>query len=83
MLETIPKIFSDACYQRCTVHFYRNTFSVTPHNKMKTVGMMLKVIHAQKSKEAVREMAAQVAEKLQEMKLGSAAKNCGIELRKR
>ena len=30
MLETIPEVFPDARYQRCTVHFYRNIFSVTP-----------------------------------------------------
>ena len=29
MLETIPEVFPDARYQRCTVHFYRNIFSVT------------------------------------------------------
>ena len=74
MLETIPEVFPDACYQRCTVHFYRNIFSVTPRNKMKSVFMMLKAIHAQESKEAAREKAAQVAEKLKEMKLSAAAK---------
>ena len=74
MLETIPEVFPDACYQRCTVHFYRNIFSVTPRNKMKSVSMMLKAIHAQESKEAAREKAAQVAEKLKEMKLSAAAK---------
>ncbi len=42
MLETIPEVFPDARYQRCTVHFYRNIFSVTPRNKMKAVAMMLK-----------------------------------------
>ena len=36
--------------------------------------MMLKAIHAQESKEAAREKARQVAEKLKEMKLSSAAK---------
>ena len=46
MLESIPEVFPDAKYQRCTVHFYRNIFSVTPRNKMKTVAMMLKAIHA-------------------------------------
>ncbi len=46
MLETIPEVFPDACYQRCTVHFYRNIFSVTPRNKMKTIAMMLKAIYA-------------------------------------
>ncbi len=81
MLETIPEVFPDACYQRCTVHFYRNIFSVTPRNKVKTVAMMLKAIHAQESKEAAREKALQVAEKLKEMKLASAAKKLeeGIE----
>lgn len=81
MLETIPEVFPDARYQRCTVHFYRNIFSVTPRNKMKTVAMMLKAIHAQENKEAAREKAGQVIEKLKEMKLASAAKKLqdGIE----
>ncbi len=55
MLETIPEVFPDARYQRCTVHFYKNIFSVTPRNKMKTVALMLKAIHVQESKEAARE----------------------------
>ena len=81
MLETIPEVFPDARYQRCTVHFYRNIFSVTPRNKMKTVAMMLKAIHAQESKEAAREKARSVSDKLKEMKLSSAAKKVqeGIE----
>ena len=74
MLETIPEVFPEARYQRCTVHFYRNIFSVTPRKKMKAVAMMLKAIHAQESREAAREKARQVAEKLQEMKFGAAAK---------
>lgn len=81
MLETIPEVFPDTCYQRCTVHFYRNIFSVTPRKKMKAVAMMLKAIHAQESKEAAREKARQVTAKLQEMKLDAAAKKLedGIE----
>lgn len=81
MLETIPEVFPDARYQRCTVHFYRNIFSVTPRNRMKAVSMMLKAIHSQESKEAARAKAAQVAEKLKEMKLSAAAKKLqdGIE----
>lgn len=74
MLETIPEVFPDARYQRCTVHFYRNIFSVTPCNKMEAIAMMLKAIHAQKTKEAVREEARQVAEKRKQMKLSSAGK---------
>ena len=81
MLETIPEVFPDAHYQRHTVHFYLNIFSVTPRKKMKTIAMMLKAIHAQESKEAEREKSRQVAEKLQEMKLSSDAKKLqdGIE----
>ena len=62
-------------------HFYRNIFSVTPRNKMKTAVMMLKAIHAQESKEAAREKARSVSDKLKEMKLSSAAKKVqeGIE----
>lgn len=76
MLETIPEVFPDARYQRCTVQFYRNIFSVTPRNKMKTFAMMLKAIHAQENKKAAREKAGQVIEKLKEMKLASLPKNC-------
>ncbi len=81
MLETIPEVFPDARYQRCTVHFYRNIFSVMSRNKIKSVAMMLKAIHAQESKEAAREKDRQVTEKLKEMKLRSAAKKLqdGIE----
>ena len=78
MLETIPEVFPDARFQRCTVHFYRNIFSVTPRNKMKTVTLMLKAIHAQESKEAAREKAIQVAEKLRAMKLAKKVED-GIE----
>lgn len=74
MLETIPEVFPDTRYQRCAIHFYRNIFSVTPRNRMKTVSMMLKAIHSQESKEAAREKARIVTEKLREMKSSSATK---------
>lgn len=51
MCEAACAVFPDAKYQRCTVHFYRNVFSVTPRNKMSEVARMLKAIHAQESKE--------------------------------
>ena len=50
MLESIPEVFPEAWYQRCTVHFYRNVLTITPRTKMRTVAMMLKAIHAQESK---------------------------------
>ena len=62
-------MFSEAKYQRCTVHFYRNVFSVTPHSKVKLVAKMLKAIHAQESKKAAREKAKAVEEELHSKKL--------------
>lgn len=47
---------------------------------MKAVAMMLKAIHAHESKEAAREKAHQVAEKLKEMKLSSAKKKLQDEI---
>ena len=81
MLETIPEVFPEAAYQRCTVHFYRNVLSVVPRNKMKYVARMLKAIHAQESKEAAREKAQLVDRKLKELKLAKAAEKvaAGIE----
>lgn len=74
LLEAVNEVYPGSKYQRCTVHFYRNIFSVTPRTKMKEVAAMLKAIHAQENKEAAREKAATVAAKLKEMKLKEAAK---------
>ena len=52
LLEAVGEVFPEAKYQRCTVHFYRNIFSVTPRSKVKLVAKMLKAIHAQESKES-------------------------------
>ena len=57
MLEAVGEVFPDAKYQRCTVHFYRNVFSVVPQSKVKLVAKMLKAIHAQENKKASREKA--------------------------
>ena len=74
MQEAVGEVFPDAKYQRCTVHFYRNVFSVVPHSKEKLVAKMLKAIHAQESKKAAREKAKAVVAQLKEMKLQEAAK---------
>lgn len=74
MLDSLNEVFPEARYQRCTVHFYRNIFTVTPRTKMYEVVKMLKAIHAQEDKEAAREKAKAVVKKLREMKLASAAK---------
>ena len=72
MLEAMGEVFPDAKYQRCTVHFYRNVFSVVPRSKVKLVAKMLKAILAQESKKTAREKAAVAL--LREMKLKEAAK---------
>ena len=55
MLEAVGEVFPEATYQRCTVHFYRNVFSVTPRSKVKIVAKMIKAIHAQEIKEGNRQ----------------------------
>ena len=73
MLEAVGEVFPEAKYQRCTVHFYRNVFAVTPRSKVKQVAKMLKAIHAQESKKAAREKAKAVVEQLRSMKLKESA----------
>ena len=74
MLEAVGEVFPDAKYQRCTVHFYRNVFSVVPKSKVKIVAKMLKAIHAQESKKASRDKAKAVVAELRAMKLKEAAR---------
>lgn len=73
MVEAIGEVFPHAKYQRCTVHFYRNVFSVVPNGKVKEVAKMLKAIHAQEDKSAAIEKAGAVVEKLRSMKLQKAS----------
>ena len=81
MCNAVAEVFPEAKYQRCTMHFYRNVFSVTPRKHLREVTRMLKAIHAQESKEAARKKAQDVVEKLRSMRLNEAAKKVedGIE----
>lgn len=72
--EAAAEVYPDSAWQRCTVHFYRNVFSVVPRAKMREVARMLKAIHASEDRAAAEETATRVAEKLKEMKLSEAAK---------
>lgn len=74
MLEAVGEVYPEAKYQRCTVHFYRNVFSVVPRSKGKLVAKMLKAIHAQESKAAALAKARDVVAALKELKLKEAAK---------
>lgn len=73
LLEALGEFYSEAQWQRCTVHFYRNVFTVVPCGKRKEVAAMLKAIHAQEDREAAKKKAVEVAQKLEEMRLGKAA----------
>ena len=72
-LKDVGEAFPEAKWQRCTVHFYRNVFSVTPRSKVKLTAKMLKVIHTQESKKAAWKKAKTVVEELRSMKLKEAA----------
>lgn len=73
LLEAVHETFPASKFQRCTVHFYRNVFSVTPRSKVKLVAAMLKAIYAQEDKAGALEKAKAVVGKLREMKLKEAA----------
>jgi len=81
LVESITECFPGARWQRCTVHFYRNVFTVVPHNKVRYVAAMLKAIHAQEDITGARKKAQEVIEKLKELKLKQAAEivQSGIE----
>jgi putative transposase len=74
LMESIGDFYPMAKWQRCTVHFYRNVFTVVPRGKVKGVARMLKAIHASEDKAAARDKAQAVIEKLESKKLRQAAK---------
>ena len=74
LTESLAEFYPGAEWQRCTVHFYRNIFSVVPSGKVKQVAVMLKAVHAQEDKESAQEKADRVIQKLKAMKLSGAAK---------
>ena len=74
LIESLHDFYPTARWQRCTVHFYRNVFTVVPRGKVKHVAMMLKAIHASEDLQAARDKAKSVIQKLKEMKLPKAAK---------
>jgi len=84
LVESLADFYPEAHWQRCTVHFYRNVFSVVPRGKMKLVAAMLKAIHAQEDKKAALEKIDAVSRKLKSMKLSKASEmvkeGCGETL---
>ena len=73
LVEAAGEFYPDATWQRCMVHWYRNVMSVVPKGKVKEVMAMLKAIHAQEDRQAARDKAGLVSEKLDAMRLSQAA----------
>jgi transposase-like protein len=73
LVESLADFYADAVWQRCTVHFYRNVFSLVPSGKVREVAAMLKAIHAQECLDEAKAKTELVANKLELMKLGKAA----------
>jgi len=73
LIEVLGDFFPEARWQRCMVHWYRNVLRLVPKGKAKQVAAMLKAIHAQEDRKAAQGKAADVARKLERMKLGKAA----------
>lgn len=73
LVESLGEHYPQSRWQRCTVHFYRNVFSVVPSGKVREVAAMLKAIHAAEDIEAAQTKADQVVAKLERMKLEKAA----------
>jgi len=74
LVEALAEAYPEALWQRCTVHFYRNVFSVVPHNRLAEVAMMLKTIHAQEDRQAAEDKIKAIVAKLSAKKLRAAAK---------
>lgn len=81
LIENLAEFYPEARWQRCVVHFYRNVWTKVPRGKVKEVAAMLKAIHAQEDRDAAREKARLVIEKLRAMKLRDAAEmiEAGVE----
>jgi len=73
LVEAVGEFYPEATWQRCMVHWYRNVMSVVPKTKVKEVMAMLKAIHAQEDRQAARDKAGLVADKLDTMRLSQAA----------
>lgn len=53
MLEVVEEVFQEAKYQRCTVHFYCNVFSVKPRYNVK---LMAKMFSVRRGEDGIEEM---------------------------
>ncbi len=73
LTEAIKEVFPNAKYQRCMVHFMRNVLCDVPRSRAKEVGTWLKAVFSQEDQTASLKKAAEIAQRLRETKLRSAA----------
>ena len=73
LVENLADFYPEAKWQRCVAHFHRNVWTAVPTGKVKEVAAMLKAVHAQEDRQAAKEKASQIVEKLRTMKLARAA----------
>jgi transposase-like protein len=78
LLEALAEFYPEAQWQRCMVPWYRNVFTATRLGRRKEVAAMLKAIHGHEEREAARQKAEAVAQKLESMKLAQAAPPPGV-----
>ena len=74
MVGSIAEVFPDAAHRRCTVHFHRNVPARVPKSRRAAVAAMLEAVHAMESREAAEAKALAVADELERMRLGEAAR---------
>lgn len=74
MVGPIAEAFPEAAHRRRTVHFHRNVPAHVPKPGRAAVAAMLKAVHAMESREASEAKALAVAEELEGMRLGEAAR---------
>ncbi|MEV8099829.1 IS256 family transposase [Kitasatospora sp. NPDC085879] len=64
LVKAIRKVMLGAAYQRCRVHFLRNTFAIIPKEAAEMVAATIRTIFAQPAEAAVRAQLDTVAEML-------------------
>ena len=74
MVGSIAEVLPDAAHRRRAVHFYRNVLARVPKSRRAAVAAMLKAINAMESREAAEAKALAVADELERMRLGEAAR---------
>ena len=74
MVGSIAEAFPEAAHRRRTVHFHRNVLARVPKSGRAAVAAMLEAVHAMESREASEAKALAVAEELEGMRLGEAAR---------